>query len=151
METGVLFYETDPPYIYEDIVQHRVYVVAAEIRTRMYILCYHPFRHPVNTPHFNPDMPYEFLLHWLHPDALLHPFHDGLVPHQYPDQPTDQVDPEFESMEEHIPEPIPEENIPVEHISTSSSELSSEEPLTASIRGLTSIGQTSSTSARALS
>ncbi|KAL4328142.1 hypothetical protein AHAS_Ahas13G0170500 [Arachis hypogaea] len=36
----------------------------------MYILRDHPLRHLINTPHYNPDMPYEFLLHWLHPDAL---------------------------------------------------------------------------------
>ncbi|KAL4321533.1 hypothetical protein AHAS_Ahas14G0120000 [Arachis hypogaea] len=57
METGVIFYEMDPPYIYEDIVQHRFYVVGAEIRTRMYILHDHPFSHPIDTPQFNPDMP----------------------------------------------------------------------------------------------
>ncbi|KAL4305637.1 hypothetical protein AHAS_Ahas16G0098200 [Arachis hypogaea] len=77
METGVIFYEMDPPYIYEDIVQHRFYVVAAEIRTRMYILRDHPFHHPIDTPQFNPNMPYEFPLQWLHPDAPFHPFHDG--------------------------------------------------------------------------
>ncbi|QHO52113.1 uncharacterized protein DS421_2g36770 [Arachis hypogaea] len=85
METGIIFYEMDPPYIYEDIVQHRFYVVATEIRTRMYILRDHHFHHPIDTPQFNPDMPYEFLLQWLHPDAPFHPFHDGPVPHQHPD------------------------------------------------------------------
>ena len=149
METGVIFYEMDPPYIYEDIVQHRFYVVAAEIRTRMYILRDHPFHHPIDTPQFNPDMPYEFPLQWLHPDAPFHPFHDGPVPHQHPDQPADQADPEPEPMEEHFPEPVPEEDIPVEQISVSSSEPSSEEPLTASISGPASAGQTSSTSASA--
>ncbi|KAL4381300.1 hypothetical protein AHAS_Ahas04G0119700 [Arachis hypogaea] len=83
METRVLFYEMDPPYIYEDLVQHRFYIVAAEIRTRMYVLPDHPFRHLINTPHFNPDMPYEFPLHWLPLDASFYPFHDGPVPHQY--------------------------------------------------------------------
>ncbi|QHN93873.1 uncharacterized protein DS421_17g596390 [Arachis hypogaea] len=149
METGVIFYEMDPPYIYEDIVQHRFYVVAAEIRTRMYILRDHPFHHPIDTPQFNPDMPYEFPLQWLHPDAPFHPFHDGPVPHQHPDQPADQADPEPEPMEEHFPEPVPEEDIPMEQISVSSSEPSSEEPLTASISGPASAGQTSSTSASA--
>ncbi|KAL4276066.1 hypothetical protein AHAS_Ahas20G0170000 [Arachis hypogaea] len=108
---------------------------AAEIRTRMYILRDHPFHHPIDTPQFNPDMPYEFPLQWLHPDAPFHLFHDGPVPHQHPDQPADQADPEPEPMEEHFPEPVPEEDIPVEQISVSSSEPSSEEPLTASISG----------------
>ncbi|KAL4390443.1 hypothetical protein AHAS_Ahas03G0145600 [Arachis hypogaea] len=84
----------------------------------MYILRDHPLRHLINTPHYNLDMPYEFLLHWLHPDAL-------------------------------FTEPIPEKDNPVEQISVSSSEPSSEEPLTASISEPTSVGQTSSTSARA--
>ncbi|KAL4328144.1 hypothetical protein AHAS_Ahas13G0170700 [Arachis hypogaea] len=65
----------------------------------------------------------------------------------HPDQPTDQVDPE--TMEEDIPGPIPEEDIPIEHILVSSSEPSSKEPLTASISGPMSVGQTCSTSARA--
>ncbi|XP_057740449.1 uncharacterized protein LOC130957616 [Arachis stenosperma] len=108
METGVIFYKMDPPYIYEDIVQHRFYVVAAEIRTRMYILRDHPFHHPIDTPQFNPDMPYKFPLQWLHPDAPFQPFHDGPVPHQHLDQPADQADPEPEPMEEHFPEPVPE-------------------------------------------
>ncbi|KAL4321648.1 hypothetical protein AHAS_Ahas14G0131500 [Arachis hypogaea] len=77
METGVLFYEMDPPYIYKNLIQYRFYVVAAEIRTRMYVLHDHPFRHLINTPHFNPDMPYEFPLYWLDLDAPFHPFHDG--------------------------------------------------------------------------
>ncbi|KAL4381796.1 uncharacterized protein DS421_4g126330 [Arachis hypogaea] len=151
MDTRVIFYEMDPPYIYEDIVHHKFYVVAADFRTRMYILRDHPFRHPIDTPQFNPDMPYEFPLQWLHPDAPFHPFHDGPVPHQHPDQPADQADPEPEPepMEEHFPKPVPEEDIPVEQISVSSSEPSSEEPFTASISGPASAGQTSSTSASA--
>ncbi|KAL4316020.1 hypothetical protein AHAS_Ahas15G0243300 [Arachis hypogaea] len=80
----------------------------------MYILCDHPFSHPIDAPQFNPDMPFEFLLQWLHPDAPFHPFHEEPVPYQHPDQPADQVDPEPEPMEEHIPEPIPEEDILVE-------------------------------------
>ncbi|RYQ84783.1 hypothetical protein Ahy_B10g104262 isoform A [Arachis hypogaea] len=117
-----------------------VAAVAAEIRTHMYILRDHPFHHPIDTPQFNPDMSYEFSLQWLHPDAPFHPFHDGPVPHQHSDQPADQADPEPEPMEEHFPEPVPEEDIPVEQISVSSSEPSSEEPLTASISGPASAG-----------
>ncbi|RYR47050.1 hypothetical protein Ahy_A07g032959 [Arachis hypogaea] len=45
-------------------------------------------------------------------------------------------------------QPIPKEDIPAEQISLSSSEPSSEEPLTASISGPTSVGQTTSMSAR---
>ncbi|KAL4287027.1 hypothetical protein AHAS_Ahas19G0145100 [Arachis hypogaea] len=52
-------------------------------------------------------------------------------------------------MEEHILEPIPKEDNLVEHISVKSSEPSSEEPLSASISGPASAGQTSSTSASA--
>ncbi|KAL4316019.1 hypothetical protein AHAS_Ahas15G0243200 [Arachis hypogaea] len=106
METGVIFFEMDPPYIYEDIVQHRFYVVGAEIRTRMYILRIHLFSHPIDTPQFNPDMPYEFLLQWLRLDALFHLFHDKPMLHQHPDQLADQVDPEPEPVEEHILEPV---------------------------------------------
>ncbi|KAL4356772.1 hypothetical protein AHAS_Ahas09G0120100 [Arachis hypogaea] len=50
-------------------------------------------------------------------------------------------------MEDHILEPILEEDIPIEQISVSSSELSSEESLTASISGPISVDQTSSMSA----
>ncbi|KAL4343925.1 hypothetical protein AHAS_Ahas11G0127100 [Arachis hypogaea] len=98
-----------------------------EIRTRIYILRDHPFSHSINTPQFNLDMPYEFSLQWLHPDAPFHPFHDGPVPHQHRGQFADQVDPESEPMEKHIPKPVPEEDILVEQISVSLSEPSSEE------------------------
>ncbi|KAL4381799.1 hypothetical protein AHAS_Ahas04G0169600 [Arachis hypogaea] len=40
MDTGVIFYEMDPPYIYEDIVHYGFYVVATEIRTHA---PFHPF------------------------------------------------------------------------------------------------------------
>ncbi|KAL4359257.1 hypothetical protein AHAS_Ahas08G0059300 [Arachis hypogaea] len=108
-----------------------------------------PFSHPIDTPQFNPDMPYEFPLQWLHPDTPFHRFYDGPVPHQHPDQPANQADPEPEPMKKHFSEPVSEEDIPVEQISASSSEPSSEEPLTASISGPASAGQTSSTSASA--
>ncbi|KAL4321934.1 hypothetical protein AHAS_Ahas14G0160100 [Arachis hypogaea] len=91
----------------------------------MYILRDYPFRHLINTPFFKPDMPYEFSLHWLHLNASFHPFHDGPIPHQHHDQPEDQVVPEPEPMEEHVPEPIPEWDIGIEQISVSSSEPSS--------------------------
>ncbi|KAL4316164.1 hypothetical protein AHAS_Ahas15G0257700 [Arachis hypogaea] len=93
-------------------------------------------------------MPYEFLLHSLHPDAPFHLFHDGSVPYQHLDQPKDQVIPELEPMEEQVPEPIPKRDIPLEQISVSSSEPSSEELYTTSISRPTSMGQSSSTSAR---
>ncbi|KAL4321935.1 hypothetical protein AHAS_Ahas14G0160200 [Arachis hypogaea] len=148
METGVLFYKMNPPCIYEDLVHHRFYVVAAEIRTRTYVLPNLPFRRPINTPLFNPDMTYEFPLHWLHPDALFHPFHDVPIPHQHPNQPKDHVVPKSEPMEEHVPEFIPEWDISVVQISVSSSEPSSEELHTTSINRPTSVGQSSSTSVR---
>ncbi|KAL4275998.1 hypothetical protein AHAS_Ahas20G0163200 [Arachis hypogaea] len=94
----------DPPYIYEDLVQHRFYVVAADIRTRIH------------------------------------------VPHQHPNQPEDQVVPV--PVEEHVPEPIPEWHISIEHNSVYSCEPSSEELHTTSITGPTSVGQSSSTSVR---
>ncbi|KAL4275997.1 hypothetical protein AHAS_Ahas20G0163100 [Arachis hypogaea] len=75
------------------------------------------------------------------PDTSFHPFHDGPVPHQHPDQPEDQVAPKLEPMEEHVLESIPELDIPIEHISVSSSEFSSEELHTTSISGPTSVGR----------
>ncbi|XP_020987566.1 WW domain-containing protein C2F3.14c-like [Arachis duranensis] len=47
MDTGVLFYEIDPPYIHEDPVR----------------------------AYFNPDAPYDFPLSWLHPGGpgISHP------------------------------------------------------------------------------
>ncbi|KAL4381170.1 hypothetical protein AHAS_Ahas04G0106700 [Arachis hypogaea] len=139
MMTDILFYEMDPPYIYEDLIQHRFYVVAIEIRTHMYVLHDRPFHHLINIPFFNHDMLYEFPLHWLHPDVPFHPFHDGPVSHQHPDQLEDQVVPKPEPMEEYVPEPIPEWNILVEQISMSSSEPFSKELHTTSVSRLTSV------------
>ncbi|KAL4316736.1 hypothetical protein AHAS_Ahas15G0314900 [Arachis hypogaea] len=65
----------------------------------MYVLRDHPFQHPINTPLFNSDMPYEFPLAWLHPDAPHHPFHDGLRLHHYPVQLEDHVAPEPNPVE----------------------------------------------------
>ncbi|KAL4344926.1 hypothetical protein AHAS_Ahas11G0227200 [Arachis hypogaea] len=56
-------------------------------------------------------MPYEFPLLWLHLDAPFHPFYDRHVPHQYPNKPEDQVVPQPEPLEEHVPEPILEWDI----------------------------------------
>ncbi|QHN82739.1 uncharacterized protein DS421_20g698410 [Arachis hypogaea] len=122
METGVIFYEMDPPYIYEDIVQHMFYVVAAEIRTRI---------GSTRMLHFTRFMMGRCLTS---------------IPISLRIRRTLSLSP-WRSI--FIPEPVPEEDIPVEQISVSSSESSSEEPLTASISGPTSAGQTSSTSASA--
>ncbi|KAL4306608.1 hypothetical protein AHAS_Ahas16G0195300 [Arachis hypogaea] len=51
-------------------------------------------------------------------------------------------------MEEHVSKPIPEWDIPVEQILVSSSDPSSEDLHTTSINRLTSVDQSSSTSAR---
>ncbi|KAL4357507.1 hypothetical protein AHAS_Ahas09G0193600 [Arachis hypogaea] len=81
METGVIFYELDYPYIYEDSMNRNFYVVVAEPRVRIYVLHNHSFQHPINTSHFNPDAPYGFSLSWLHPDAAHHPFPNGPIHH----------------------------------------------------------------------
>ncbi|KAL4327860.1 hypothetical protein AHAS_Ahas13G0142300 [Arachis hypogaea] len=47
METGVMFYQMDPPYIYEDLVQHRFYVEAVEIRTQQ--ISVSSFEEPLTT------------------------------------------------------------------------------------------------------
>ncbi|KAL4274755.1 hypothetical protein AHAS_Ahas20G0038900 [Arachis hypogaea] len=72
----------------------------------MYVLHDHPFRHPINTPLFNPDMPYEFPLAWLHPDAPHHLFYDGLGLHHHPVQPEDHVVSEPDTVEEYVSEPV---------------------------------------------
>ncbi|QHN86302.1 uncharacterized protein DS421_16g544970 [Arachis hypogaea] len=79
-----------------------------------------------------------------------HSMMDIYIPHQHPDQPEAQVVPESEPMEKHVPKPIPEWDIPVEQISLSSSKPSSENLHTTSISGPTSMGQSTSTSARTL-
>ncbi|KAL4329879.1 hypothetical protein AHAS_Ahas13G0344200 [Arachis hypogaea] len=113
----------------------------------MYGLCDNPFRHPINTPLFNPDMPYEFLLAWLHPDAPHHPFHDGPGHHHHPVQPKDHVVPELD-LEKYVPEPIPERDLPLELIFSSSFGLSVEDQHTTSVSGPVCIDQSNYTSAR---
>ncbi|KAL4328528.1 hypothetical protein AHAS_Ahas13G0209100 [Arachis hypogaea] len=93
METGVLFYELEHPYIYEDSMFHSYYILAAESCIQLYVLRDHPFQHPLDNPYFDPDAPYEFLLSWLHPDTPDHPFSNGLE-YSYPAQPVNQAAPE---------------------------------------------------------
>ncbi|QHO07386.1 uncharacterized protein DS421_14g463210 [Arachis hypogaea] len=48
-----------------------------EPRIRRYALPNQAFQHPLSSPYFDPDAPYDFPLSWLHPDAPGHPFPDG--------------------------------------------------------------------------
>ncbi|KAL4373598.1 hypothetical protein AHAS_Ahas05G0097800 [Arachis hypogaea] len=92
IETGILFYEVDQPYIYEDPVFHSCYTLTTEPRMRLYVLCDHPFQHLLVSPSFDPDAPYEFSLSWLYPDAPGYPFPDG-PGHPHPAQPVNQATP----------------------------------------------------------
>ncbi|QHO12401.1 uncharacterized protein DS421_15g506620 [Arachis hypogaea] len=93
METGVIFYEVKDLYIYEDPVYHGYYILSVEPCMRFYALQNRPFQHPLYSPLFDPDDPYDFSLSWLHPDAPGHPFSD--VPrHPILVQPLNEAAPE---------------------------------------------------------
>ncbi|QHO49274.1 Calcium-transporting ATPase 8, plasma membrane-type [Arachis hypogaea] len=74
MEMGVILYELKQPYVYKKHILRNFYVVAAEPRIRKYIVRDNPFQHLLASPLFDPDAPYAFLLSWLHPDSVHHPF-----------------------------------------------------------------------------
>ncbi|KAL4316938.1 hypothetical protein AHAS_Ahas15G0335100 [Arachis hypogaea] len=74
MDTGVIFYELEQPYVYEDPVLHIFYVVAAKPRVCKYVVKDHPFQHSLASTLFDLDAPYDFPLSWLHPDSIHYPF-----------------------------------------------------------------------------
>ncbi|KAL4329284.1 hypothetical protein AHAS_Ahas13G0284700 [Arachis hypogaea] len=83
MKTGVILYEFEQPYMYENPVFHSFYVLAMELRVRKYVVRDHPFQHSLASTLFDLDAPYAFLLFWLHLDSVHHPFdhvHGGSVP-----------------------------------------------------------------------
>ncbi|XP_020963521.1 phosphatase and actin regulator 4B-like, partial [Arachis ipaensis] len=99
MDTGVLFYEIDPPYIHEDPVRGEYYIYCAVPRIRNYVVPGRPFQYPIRTAYFNPDSPYDFPLSWLHPGG------PG-IPHpeeQMPPPPDHPPPPEPSLLDEPIP------------------------------------------------
>ncbi|KAL4321784.1 hypothetical protein AHAS_Ahas14G0145100 [Arachis hypogaea] len=62
METSVILFELERPYVYENPVLHSFYVVATEPRLRKYVVRDLPFQHPLASPLFDLDAPYAFLL-----------------------------------------------------------------------------------------
>ncbi|KAL4374243.1 hypothetical protein AHAS_Ahas05G0162300 [Arachis hypogaea] len=85
MDMGVILYVLEKPYVYKNPVLHSFYVVAMEPRVRKYVVRDHPFQHLLASPLFDPDVSYTFLLSWLYPDFVHHPFdfmHGGPVPAQ---------------------------------------------------------------------
>ncbi|KAL4371762.1 hypothetical protein AHAS_Ahas06G0198200 [Arachis hypogaea] len=86
MEMGVIFYEFEQSYVYEDPVLHNFYVVVAESRVRKYVVRDHPIQHLSASPLFDSDAPYSFSLSWLHPDSVHLPFDhmhgDPVLAHQ---------------------------------------------------------------------
>ncbi|KAL4393795.1 hypothetical protein AHAS_Ahas02G0087700 [Arachis hypogaea] len=61
----------------------------------------HPFQHPLNSPNFDLDAPYEFPLSWLHPDVPGHPFPNG--PYLFLTQSMNQAALEPNLMDAHVP------------------------------------------------
>ncbi|XP_016178282.1 sulfated surface glycoprotein 185-like [Arachis ipaensis] len=103
MDTGVLFYEIDPPYIHEDPVRGEYYIYCAVPRIHNYVVRGRPFQYPIRTAYFNPDAPYDFPLSWLHPGGpgISHPEEQMPPPPDYPPPPEP---------------PLPDEPIPAQHI-----------------------------------
>ncbi|KAL4365557.1 hypothetical protein AHAS_Ahas07G0118000 [Arachis hypogaea] len=67
----------------------------------------HPIQYPLVSPLFDPDAPYAFLLSWLHPDSVHHPFdhmHGGLVLAQQDGQVVPEPGP---VVDDYIPESPP--------------------------------------------
>ncbi|XP_015960438.1 leucine-rich repeat extensin-like protein 6 [Arachis duranensis] len=103
MDTGVLFYEIDPPYIHEDPVRGEYYIYCAVPRIRNYVVHGRPFQYPIRTAYFNHDAPYDFPLSWLHPGGpeIPHPEEQMPPPPDYPPPPEP---------------PLPDEPIPAQPI-----------------------------------
>nr|XP_029149667.1 protein EARLY FLOWERING 5-like [Arachis hypogaea] len=103
MDTGVLFYEIDPPYINEDPVRGEYYIYCAVPRIRNYVVRGIPFQYPIRTAYFNPDAPYDFPLSWLHPGGpgIPHPEEQMPPPPDHPPPPEP---------------PLPDEPIPAQLI-----------------------------------
>ncbi|QHO28890.1 uncharacterized protein DS421_7g220580 [Arachis hypogaea] len=89
MDTGVLFYEINPPYIHEDPVRGEYYIYCVVPRIRNYIVRGRPFQYPIRTAYFNPDAPYDFPLSWLHlgGPGIPHPEEQMPPPPDYPPPP----------------------------------------------------------------
>ena len=117
----MIFYEFEDPYVYEDPVHHSYFIMGLEPRIRRYALPNRAFQHPLSSPHFDPDAPYDFPLSWLHPDAPGHPFPDD-PEHPIPAQPLNEVKPEPiipdepELAGDYVPVIPPEWNFPPEPI-----------------------------------
>ncbi|KAL4373268.1 hypothetical protein AHAS_Ahas05G0064800 [Arachis hypogaea] len=62
MEMGLIFYELDPLFIYEDSTFGSYYVLGIKPRVRLYVLRDRPFAHPINSLDFDPDQLYDFSL-----------------------------------------------------------------------------------------
>ncbi|QHN77833.1 uncharacterized protein DS421_19g656260 [Arachis hypogaea] len=121
METGVIFYEFEDPYVYEDPVHHSYFIMGLEPRIRQYALPNRAFQHPLSSLHFDPDALYDFPLSWLHPDAPGHPFPDD-PEHPIPAQPLNEAVPEPiipdepELADDYVPVIPPEWDFPPEPI-----------------------------------
>ncbi|XP_016206545.1 leucine-rich repeat extensin-like protein 6 [Arachis ipaensis] len=103
MDTGVLFYKIDPPYIHEDPVRGEYYIYCAVPHIRNYVVRGRSFQYPIRTAYFNPDAPYDFPLSWLHPGGpgIPHPEEQMPPPPDYPPPPEP---------------PLADEPIPTQHI-----------------------------------
>ncbi|KAL4299906.1 hypothetical protein AHAS_Ahas17G0147700 [Arachis hypogaea] len=108
METGVLFYEVEHPFIYENPTFGSYYIYCREPCIRLYILRDRPFLHLLDSPDFDLDMSYDFSLSWLHPDAPGHPFSRPPIPAQ----PLNQAAPEPDVDKAYIPDPPSDVIIP---------------------------------------
>ncbi|KAL4315223.1 hypothetical protein AHAS_Ahas15G0163600 [Arachis hypogaea] len=61
METGVIFYEIEQPYVYNDPVFHSFYLVAAKPRVHKYLVRDNPFQHSLASPIFDPNAPFGYV------------------------------------------------------------------------------------------
>ncbi|KAL4390707.1 hypothetical protein AHAS_Ahas03G0172000 [Arachis hypogaea] len=95
MEAGVLLYELDPPFIYEDLIFISYYILGAESHVCLYILRDKPFTHLIDSLDFNLDQLYDFSISWLHPNGHDYSF-SGPPIHT---QPLHQVTPEPDAGE----------------------------------------------------
>ncbi|QHN99979.1 uncharacterized protein DS421_13g402520 [Arachis hypogaea] len=89
MDTRVLFYEVDHPYIHEDPMRDEYYIYCGEPRIRNYVVRGKPFQHPISIPFFDLDAPYDFPPSWLHPGrpGIPHPKEQMPPPPDYPPPP----------------------------------------------------------------
>ncbi|KAL4287665.1 hypothetical protein AHAS_Ahas19G0208900 [Arachis hypogaea] len=80
MDTGVLIYKVDHPYIHEDPMHGEYYIYCAEPCLCNYVVRGRPFQHPTSTNFFYLDALYDFPLSWLHLGGPRIPYPEEQMP-----------------------------------------------------------------------